>query len=125
MRGAHDAAYFGEACGLIGGVENESKVGKYGFVVAFEEYVFGFKIAVQDAVIVSALESCSELSCNAESFASVDGSLLLEFAVERASGDVLHNVVRDLPEVSAVVDTDQVGVVQFCEGLDFAPEAFE
>ena len=122
LRGADDRADLGHL--RVAGV-GDAEVGDLDAAVVADEHVVRLDVAVDDAVLVGVAQAGEHLHRDRDRALGRERALLLDDLLERAPLEVLHRDVRAAVGLAAVVDGDDVRVVEARGGLRLAPEALD
>ena len=100
----------------------DAEVGDFDGAGFIDEEVFGFDVAVDDAVVVGALEGVADRGDDGEGFGGGETAGLEELA-EIETVDEFHDEEAAAGGLAEVVDGDDVGVIEGGEGFGFGGEA--
>ena len=93
--------------------------------VVVDDHVVGFEIAVDDAVAVGEARGLEDLDRDVDRAQLVDRRLAPDQLLERATREVLHRDVVGVVVGAAVVDADDVRVLEAGGCLRLAPEPLD
>ena len=122
LGGSHDRARLGHV-GRAG--TGDPEIGDLGVVGVVDDHVVGFQVAMDDAVTVGEAGRLEDLDRDVDRPQLIDRSLLPDQLLERAAREVLHRDVVRVVVLAAVVDADDVRVLEAGGGLGLAPEALD
>ena len=103
----------------------DPEVGHLGVVAVVDDHVVGLQVAVDHAATVGEPGRLEDLDGDVDRADRIERRLLADQLLERAAGQVLHRDVVRVLEGAAVVDADDVRVLQAGGGLRLAAEALD
>jgi len=126
--GPHDHAGLGELSsgGIVGGIEpGESHIKDFDDTGFVAEEIGGVDIAMDDALFVSMVERHESSEETIERGLERERTSMADELIEIGTGDEFGDEVVNSPVFAGVEGGDDVGMVQACDGADFAIKAAE
>jgi hypothetical protein len=122
LGGAHDRAGLGHVRSARAG---DPKVGHLRVITVVDDHVLGLQIAMDDAAPVGEARRFEDLDREVDRADRIERRLLADQLLQRPPRQVLHRDVVGAVEGAAVVDADDVRMLQPRGGLGLAAEALD